>query len=80
MGVIKVSTNDKDIELTNLEAHVQLAAGRYQVIEKRLDRIEARIDTIVEQSKHNVRIFIGALVTIATGTITSVIVIHLKLL
>lgn len=78
MSVITVSSSDKDIELTSLEAHVRLEAQRFKALEERISRIEKKVDEIIEQAKASKRIIIGAVVTIITSTVTSAITILIK--
>jgi len=80
MSLIHISDNsgNRD-ESSDLGTHVLLCAQKYQVLMDRVDRIEKRIDDIIQQSKDNKRIIIGAFITVVTGTITSLITILIKL-
>lgn len=40
MGMINVSSTDKNLEFTNLEAHVTLCAHRNQSIEKKINDLQ----------------------------------------
>lgn len=69
MALIQIpdSNSSKDLESTELETHVLLCQHRYKAIDERFDRIEASIDSIIEQSKATKKIITGAIVTIITG-------------
>jgi hypothetical protein len=72
--------SNKDLESADLETHVLLCQHRYQAIDERFDRIEASIDSIIEQSKATKRIITGAIVTILTGAAGTAISILINLL
>ena len=44
MGMINVSSNDKDIESTNLEAHVAMCAQRHSSLEGKIKEIKEQND------------------------------------
>ena len=71
-----------DIEKTNLEAHVELCAQRYDALEKRLSSIESKVstiqDTIEKNSLSTIRILIGTAGTVITGILGLVVVILQK--
>jgi len=73
VGVISIHEGSKNIECTDLEAHVMMAQHRYKVLEDRIARAESEIDKINEQSKTNKRIIIGAIVSVVTGACLSLI-------
>jgi hypothetical protein len=75
---ISDSSGNRD-ESSDLGTHVLLCSQKYQVLMDRVDRIEKRIDDIIQQNKDNKRIIIGAFITVVTGTITSLITILIKL-
>lgn len=80
MGFVNLSTNDnKDMESTNLEAHVLLEAQRLKILEDRITRLEAKVNDIIEQSKANKKVILGAIVSIIVSTTTAVITIFIKL-
>jgi chaperonin cofactor prefoldin len=76
-----VSTTN--IEKTNLEAHVELCAQRYDQIEIRLDTIESKVGKLQEtiEKSHNsmVKVLIGTAGTVLTGVFSVIIVIMNKL-
>lgn len=79
MGVISIKDgSNKNIECTDLEAHVMMAQQRYKILEERIARAELEVDKINEQSKTNKRIIIGAIVSIVTGACLSLFSFLLK--
>jgi chaperonin cofactor prefoldin len=76
-----VSTTN--IEKTNLEAHVELCAQRYDQIEIRLDTIESKVGKLQEtiEKSHNsmVKVLIGTAGTVLTGVFSVIIVVMNKL-
>jgi chaperonin cofactor prefoldin len=76
-----VSTTN--IEKTNLEAHVELCAQRYDQIEVRLDTIESKVGKLQEtiEKSHNsmVKVLIGTAGTVLTGVFSVIIVVMNKL-
>ena len=63
------ATSNQDLKSTGLEAHVLLCQQRYQLIDERFDRVEARIDNIMEHLKSIKRLITGAILTGITGAI-----------
>ena len=59
-----------DIEKTNLEAHVDLCAQRYDSLDKRLSSIEQKFDKLQEliEKSHNsmAKVIIGTAGTVVT--------------
>jgi len=72
-----------EIEKTNLEAHVDLCAQRYESIEKRLDAIEIKVGTLQEtiEKSHNsmVKVIISTAGTVVVGVLTVLITILTKM-
>lgn len=72
-----------NIEKTNLEAHVELCAQRYDQIEVRLDTIESKVGKLQEtiEKSHNsmVKVLIGTAGTVLTGVFSVIIVVMNKL-
>jgi len=72
-----------NIEKTNLEAHVELCAERYNRIETRLDNIEDKVGKLqltIEKSHNNmVKVMIGTAGTVLTGVFSVIIVVMTKL-
>jgi hypothetical protein len=79
-----MSTNGPtiDIEKTNLEAHVDLCALRYESLDKRLSSIEVKFDKLQGLIEHShssmAKIIIGTAGTIITGVISLVLVLMMK--
>lgn len=72
-----------NIEKTNLEAHVELCAQRYDQIEVRLDTIESKVSKLQEtiEKSHNsmVKVLIGTAGTVLTGVFSVIIVVMNKM-
>lgn len=72
-----------NIEKTNLEAHVELCAQRYDQIEVRLSTIESKVGKLQEtiEKSHNsmVKVLIGTAGTVLTGVFSAIIVVMNKL-
>lgn len=73
MGVISITDSSKNIECTDLEAHVLMAQHRYKVLEDRIIRAEAEIAVMKEHAAANRRIIIGAVISVITGACISLI-------
>ena len=73
MGMISVSSNDKDIELTSLEAHVALCSQRQQ-------SLEGKINNLTAQHELYKKIVIRAGIAIVTCTLSGItsILIHIS--
>jgi hypothetical protein len=67
------------LERENLEAHVDLCAQRYDVLEGRLSKVEEKIDTlhnaISAGQQSMTKVIIGAAGTIVTGLLSIVVVL-----
>ena len=77
------------LERENLEAHVDLCAERYRVLEEKLDRIEEKFETIekaladmsnkqVVDSKSNNKVLIGAAATVIAGLLSTIVLLLLN--
>ena len=70
------------LEKENLEAHVDLCAQRYQVLEGRLDKIEQKVESIhedmVDGQKSMTKVLIGTSGTIVAGLLSTIVVILLQ--
>jgi len=68
-----------DIEKTNLEAHVDLCAQRYDSLDKRLTSIEGKFGDLKKliEDGHNsmTKVVVGTAGTVVTGIIGLVVVI-----
>lgn len=78
------------LERENLEAHVDLCAERYRVLEEKLIRLESKVDslaesmsTMVEKSQSdkasNNKLVIGAAATVIAGLLSTVVLLLLNL-
>jgi hypothetical protein len=71
-----------ELERNNLEAHVDLCAQRYDVLEGRLSKVEEKIDTlhtVISTGQQSMtKVIIGAAGTIVTGLLSTIIVILLQ--
>jgi hypothetical protein len=77
-----MSAGPIDIEKTNLEAHVDLCAQRYDSLDKRLTSIEGKFDKLQEliEKSHNsmAKVIIGTAGTVVTGVLGVLIVMLQK--
>jgi hypothetical protein len=77
-GEIKMA-RATDLEKENLEAHVDLCAQRYEVLEGRLSKIEEKVEhihtDITHGNKSMIKVIIGASGTIVAGLLSTIIVI-----
>jgi hypothetical protein len=71
-----------DLERQSLEAHVDLCAIRYDVLEGRLVKVESKIDNIhndmLEGQKSITKVLIGTAGTVVASLLSIVIVILLN--
>ena len=71
-----------DLEKQSLEAHVDLCAIRYDSLEKRLTKVEDKLDVIAEDIKTGQNslsnVIIGAAGTIVAGLLSIVAVILMQ--
>ena len=71
-----------ELERNNLEAHVDLCAQRYDVLEGRLSKVEEKIDTlhtVISTGQQSMtKVIIGAAGTIVTGLLSTIIVILMQ--
>lgn len=70
------------LEKKNLEAHVDLCAQRYEVLESRLTKIEEKVahihKDITEGQKSMTKVLIGTAGTITAGLLSTIVVILLN--
>lgn len=70
------------LERENLEAHVDLCAQRYEVLEGRLTKIEQKVEhihhDITEGQKSMTKVLIGTAGTIVAGLLSTIVVILLN--
>jgi hypothetical protein len=78
-----MSTGPIDIERTNLEAHVDLCAQRYESLDQRLTGIEEKVGELnaVIKDSHNsmVKVIIGTAGTVVAGVLSVLVVILTKM-
>ena len=71
-----------DIEKTNLEAHVDLCAQRYQSLDERLTKIEGKfgeLQKLIENGQSSMtKVMIGTAGTIVTGVLGLIVVVLQK--
>jgi hypothetical protein len=71
------------IEKENLEAHVELCAQRYEVLEKRLTSIESKVSAlseIVEKGQMSmIKVLIGTAGTVVAGVLSTLVIILTKM-
>jgi hypothetical protein len=71
-----------DIEKTNLEAHVDLCAQRYDNLDKRLSSIEIKFDSLkqlIEEGHTSMtKVIVGTAGTVITGVIGLIVVVLQK--
>jgi hypothetical protein len=71
-----------EIERTNLEAHVDLCAQRYQSLDNRLTAIEGKfsdLKTLIEDSHSSMtKVIIGTAGTVVTGVLSVLFVLLSK--
>lgn len=72
-----------DLEKTSLEAHVDLCAIRYDTLDKRLTKVEQKLDKIAEDMKAGQnglsKVIIGSAGTIVAGLLSTIVVIIMQL-
>lgn len=71
-----MAINTTEHEKTNLEAHVDLCAIRYDSLDNRLTKVEAKIDALHTDIKQGnaatLKVVVGAVVTIIVALIGAV--------
>jgi len=77
-----IMSNPTAIEKTNLEAHVELCAQRYDALETRLSSIEKKVgtlqDTIEKSHLNTIKVLIGTAGTIIVAVISMLGIIITK--
>ena len=71
------------LEKENLEAHVDLCEQRYENLELRLSKIEAKVEhvhaDITNGNKSMVKVIVGATGTIIAGLLSTIVVILINI-
>lgn len=73
------SATTTDLEKQSLEAHVDLCALRYESLDKRMSKIEEKMDEIhkdvTDGNKSMVKVLIGTAGTIVAGLLSTIVVL-----
>ena len=77
MGFIQ-QPNHKNIELTDLEAHVLLSTQRRDALEEKIKRVEDELKYIEDQHLISRRLFVGSIVSILTGILSTAIAVMMR--
>lgn len=71
-----------ELEKENLEVHVNMSTMRFLNLEKRLDKIEEKVDEIHEDitngNRSLVKVFVGSTGTIIAGLLSTIVVILIQ--
>lgn len=74
-----MSVKPTELEKTSLEAHVDLCAVRYSELDKRLNNLENKVDTmhkdIVDGQKGLTKVVIGTAGTVIAGVLSVMVAI-----
>ncbi len=82
--------NQSRLERENLEAHVDLCAERYRVLEEKLNRLEVKVDGLTnamskvaekqtQSSLSSNKLIIGAAATVIAGLLSTIVLLLLNL-
>jgi hypothetical protein len=78
-----MSINTTPLEKENLEAHVDLCAQRYSVLESRMTKVETILaglaDTVNKGNKTVITALVGATATIMAGLLSTIVVLIFQL-
>ena len=72
MAVINVRSN-KNIEFVDLEVHAIMCEQRRLALEEKINSVALRIEEYEQQQTANKRLMLGAIVSIATGIVTTIV-------
>jgi hypothetical protein len=72
MAVINVRSN-KNIEFVDLEVHAIMCEQRRLALEEKINSVVDRIEEYEQQQLANKRLMLGAIVSIATGIVTTIV-------
>ena len=72
MAVINVQSN-KNIEFLDLEVHAIMCEQRRLGLEEKINSVADRINDYEQQQLANKRLMLGAIVSIVTGIITTIV-------
>ena len=85
-----MAMNQSRLERENLEAHVDLCAERYRVLEEKLNRLESKVDSLTDamakvsekqtaSTLSSNKLVIGASATVIAGLLSTVVLLLLNL-
>ena len=72
MAIINVPSN-KNIEFLDLEVHAIMCEQRRLALEEKINSVADRIEEYEQQQLANKRLMLGAIVSIATGIVTTIV-------
>ena len=72
MAIINVQSN-KNIEFLDLEVHAIMCEQRRLALEEKVNAVANRIEEYEQQQLANKRLMLGAIVSIATGIVTTIV-------
>ena len=72
MAIINVQSN-KNIEFLDLEVHAIMCEQRRLALEEKINSVADRIEEYEQQQLANKRLMLGAIVSIATGIVTTIV-------
>ena len=72
MAIINVQSN-KNIEFLDLEVHAVMCEQRRLALEEKINSVALRIEEYEQQQLANKRLMLGAIVSIATGIVTTIV-------
>lgn len=71
-----------DLEKQSLEAHVDLCAVRYEQLDRRLTKVEEKIDEIHDDMRNGnsalIKVMVGAAGTIVAGLLSTIVVLIMQ--
>lgn len=72
MAIINVQSN-KNIEFLDLEVHAIMCEQRRLALEEKINAVVSRLDEYDQQQLANKRLMLGAIVSIVTGIVTTIV-------
>lgn len=71
-----------DLEKQSLEAHVDLCAIRYEQLDRRLTKVEEKIDEIHDDMRNGnsalIKVMVGSAGTIVAGLLSTIVVLLMQ--
>lgn len=71
-----------ELEKQSLEAHVDLCALRYEQLDRRLNKVEEKIDEIHDEMRNGnsalIKVMVGAAGTIVAGLLSTIVVLIMQ--